>query len=324
MSFLSSSSRPLVSVVIPTYNRARTLGRAIRSVLDQTFKDLELIVVDDGSTDSTACSVQRYQEPRLRYLRHAVNRNGSVARNSGIAASRGEYIAFLDSDDEWLPRKLELQLRRLGEVADDWAVCYTGFLRIREGVASQTSRAEQEGYLGKELLYRHLPAFGSTGLVERSCFERVGRFNESLPCHQDWDMALRLARRYRIAAVPEPLARIHISENRSARTVETGRRLLLAEMQSDLSKLPLEERRQILANHHRHLARLFALEHAWIRALGYGLRAGWNHPATALPRSLRFVLRRLRNGGQSTEEIPATSLDSPAQASDGPRCSGRD
>lgn len=96
-------SAPQVSVVIPTYNRAGVLGRAITSVLSQTFPDLECIVVDDGSTDQTVVLVERFQDPRLRLLRLPVNKGGGHARNVGIQAARGELLAFLDNDDEWLP-----------------------------------------------------------------------------------------------------------------------------------------------------------------------------------------------------------------------------
>ena len=104
------SDLPKVSVVIPTHDRAHLVGRAIRSVLAQTFQDFEIIVVDDCSVDNTKEVVQSLADSRIRYLRHEINRGGSAARNTGIGAARGEWIAFLDSDDEWLPKKLEKQL----------------------------------------------------------------------------------------------------------------------------------------------------------------------------------------------------------------------
>ena len=102
---------PKVSVIIPTYNRAHLVGRAIRSVLNQTYQDFEIIVVDDGSTDNTEEVVKSFNDPRIRYIRHEKNRGGSAACNTGIRAARGEYIAFQDSDDEWLPEKLEKQMQ---------------------------------------------------------------------------------------------------------------------------------------------------------------------------------------------------------------------
>lgn len=105
-----------VSVVIPTYNRAELLSRAIDSVLAQTYDDFELLVVDDGSTDDTEAVVTAYDDDRVRYLAHETNRGANPARNTGIEAAEGEFVAFLDSDDEWRPRKLEAQLDRLEAV----------------------------------------------------------------------------------------------------------------------------------------------------------------------------------------------------------------
>src|SRR4030042_5052103 len=104
---------PTVSIIIPTYNRAHLVMRAINSVLDQSFQDFEIIIVDDASRDNTEKMVSGIRDKRIFYIRHEKNRGGSAARNTGIKQARGEYIAFLDSDDEWLPEKLEKQLKVL-------------------------------------------------------------------------------------------------------------------------------------------------------------------------------------------------------------------
>jgi len=102
---------PTVSVIIPTYNRAHLVGRSIQSVINQTYQDFEIIVVDDGSTDNTEDIIKEFQkkDKRIKHIKHNKNKGGSAARNTGIRAARGEYIAFLDSDDEWMPTKLEKQ-----------------------------------------------------------------------------------------------------------------------------------------------------------------------------------------------------------------------
>src|SRR4030043_1337098 len=107
---MMNKAAPTVSVIIPTYNRAHLVGRSIRSVLNQTYQDLEVIVVDDGSKDNTAEIVRGITDPRIVFLKHEKNRGVSAARNTGLKAARGKYIAFQDSDDEWLPQKLEKQL----------------------------------------------------------------------------------------------------------------------------------------------------------------------------------------------------------------------
>lgn len=114
---LIAKNNPKVSVIIPTYNRAHLIGRAIKSVLNQTYKDFEIIIVDDGSTDKTEEVVKDFKDERVRYIRREKNKGGSAARNTGIKAARGEYIAFQDSDDEWLPEKLEKQMKAFEAMA---------------------------------------------------------------------------------------------------------------------------------------------------------------------------------------------------------------
>jgi glycosyltransferase involved in cell wall biosynthesis len=131
-------SSPQVSVVIPTYNRATVLGRAVTSVLNQTFSDLECVVVDDGSTDQTVALVEGFQDPRLRLIRLPVNRGVGHARNVGIQAASGELIAFLDSDDEWLPGKLERQVARLREYENPLAAAVYCRCAIRDELTNRT------------------------------------------------------------------------------------------------------------------------------------------------------------------------------------------
>lgn len=128
------NKNPTVSVIIPTYNRAHLVGRAIQSVLNQTYKDFELIIVDDGSTDNTEDIIKKYQkkDERIKYIRRKKNKGGSVARNTGINAAIGEYIAFLDSDDEWLTEKLERQMKVFKSTSSEVGVVYSGFFRIND------------------------------------------------------------------------------------------------------------------------------------------------------------------------------------------------
>jgi len=127
----SKSGDPIVSVIIPTYIRAHVLAKAIQSLLNQTYQDFEIIVVDDGSIDNTEEVVKSFNDPRIRYIRHKENCGGSAARNTGIRAAYGECIAFQDSDDEWLPEKLEKQMQVFENAPAEVGVVYTGFRRIQ-------------------------------------------------------------------------------------------------------------------------------------------------------------------------------------------------
>jgi len=128
------AERPTVSVIISTYNRAYLIDRFIQSVLNQTYQDFELIVVDDGSTDNTEDIIRQFQEKdkRIKYIKHDKNKGGSAERNTGIKNSVGKYIAFQDSDDEWFPEKLEKQMEVFKNTSSKVGVVYTGFWRIKD------------------------------------------------------------------------------------------------------------------------------------------------------------------------------------------------
>ncbi|HZG58237.1 glycosyltransferase, partial [Paenibacillus sp.] len=197
--------RPLFSVVIPTYNRERYIGRAIRSVLNQTCDDYELIVVDDGSTDRTRRIVKSFG-PRVRYLRQP-NRGPSEARNAGIRAARGRFIAFLDSDDRFLPRKLEANKEYL-EKHPECNFLYSWYYDVRGGRRT-LRKTKQYGDLDRfryRLYRRSFTIRTSTVVIHRDCFKNVGLFHPEYRYSQDWDMWLRLAAYYRGFCQRQPLA----------------------------------------------------------------------------------------------------------------------
>lgn len=199
----SVSGPPIVSVVVPTYNRAEWLGNTLRSVLKQTFIDFELIVVDDGSTDDTEDVVQSF--PRVQYVRLQENRGVSGARNTGLSRAVGRYICFLDSDDLWCERKLEVQVGWMESNAD-CLVCYTDEIWIRRGVRVNPMNKHRK-YSGD--IFRHcLPlciVSPSSAMLRASLFDEVGAFDESLPACEDYDLWLRIAVKYPFHFIEEPL-----------------------------------------------------------------------------------------------------------------------
>lgn len=187
-----------VSVVIPTYNYARYIGEAIDSALAQTLPPIEVIVVDDGSTDDTQAVLAAYGD-RIRVLRQE-NEGVAIARNSGIAAARGEYVAFLDADDVWKPRKLELQMARFDESI---GLVHCG---IESGETVQLPRVD--GHVADALLLLEADVIhgpGSTVVVRKRVAEEVGGFDGGLAASEDWDFCYRVALRHRVAHVAEPL-----------------------------------------------------------------------------------------------------------------------
>src|SRR5574341_762936 len=150
-----NTSSPLISVVIPTHNRSGLLPRAIKSVLGQSYPHFEVIIVDDASLDGTQEVVEALGNGRLLYLRHTTNLGGSAARNTGIRAARGELVAFLDDDDEWLPQKLARQIQAaLNAHHDQWPVVYTGLQYVAaDGQMLRTTRPTRQGAVFSDLLY---------------------------------------------------------------------------------------------------------------------------------------------------------------------------
>jgi glycosyltransferase involved in cell wall biosynthesis len=194
----ASARPPRVSVVLPTYNRAATLRRALLSVLGQSERDLELIVVDDGSTDDTAAVLAAIDDPRLQVLTQG-NRGPASARNAGIRAARAALIAFQDSDDEWLPTKLAAQLALLeaGPAEVGWIggahLSYGAGKVLRETCVSPDTSADA---VERQLL-AGAPWVTPLWLVRRQLLLDAGLFDESLPCLEDWDLLLKLVQRCR-------------------------------------------------------------------------------------------------------------------------------
>jgi glycosyltransferase involved in cell wall biosynthesis len=199
----------LVSVVIPAYNRANVLPRAINSVLAQTYKDFEIIVVDDCSKDNTGEVMKQFSDPRIRYIKHERNKGGNAARNTGIKASEGEFVAFLDSDDEWLPIKLEKQLPAFTK--SNVGLVYSGFIFIEESVATQrrylVNKTED---FRQDLLVTNFVGTASVAVVRKVLLNRINGFDETLRSCQDWDLYLRLSEICEFECVAEFLALYHI------------------------------------------------------------------------------------------------------------------
>jgi glycosyltransferase involved in cell wall biosynthesis len=187
---------PKVSVIIPTYNRASLLGTAIESVLGQTFRDLELVVVDDGSSDGTELVVRRYQETdaRVRFVRQE-NRGISAAMNAGIRASRGQCIARVDSDDQWLPELLATEVAIL-DARPEIGMVYSKGQWARSDLTPLPDAIGHAPHFPDHTLRSLLwgdPTCNITVVARRECFERAGFFDESLASSEDWDMWLRTA-----------------------------------------------------------------------------------------------------------------------------------
>lgn len=203
-------SEPKVSVVMPVFNRAATVARAVSSVLGQTFDDLELIVVDDGSTDGTASVLDGFADRRLRPIGHVRNRGAAAARNTGIATARGDYVALIDSDDCWTHDKLDVQLRFMLEAPAERLVSCTGFWLHKAGRWHLRVPARAR-YDVRRIAAGCRLSPGTTFLADRRHVDRVGGFDEDLARFEDWDWLIRSARATPIWTVHRPLAEVHVT-----------------------------------------------------------------------------------------------------------------
>lgn len=222
-----------VSVILPTYNRACLLGRAMKSILAQTYSNLELLIIDDASTDNTESVVKGFQDNRVRYIRHMRRQGGAAARNTGINASSGELIAFQDSDDEWLLEKLEKQVGKL-QRNSSIGVVFCGFAKWNGKVTAyvpQKSINIIDGDISSQILKGNFVGT-PTMLIRREVLKRSGLFDRNLPRLQDWELVIRLAGICRFCFINEPLVMVYETHER----ISNNQQALVIAMEYILSK----------------------------------------------------------------------------------------
>lgn len=203
----------MVSVIIPNYNREKLIKRAVLSVLSQTYTDVEVIVVDDGSTDGSINILKEIEDSRLRIFKLEKNSGACMARNKGISESQGEYIAFLDSDDEWLPYKLEKQIEFMKKENCDAVFTqyfYHELNKNADSVEIKPYLKQESNYLGR-ILYANCVAM-DTLLVKRKVFEDL-LFDRKLPRYQDWDIAIQIANRFTFQFMEMPTLNVYEQPN---------------------------------------------------------------------------------------------------------------
>ena len=230
-------SNPLVSAIITTHNREPGMVlRAVNSVLNQTYQNIELIVVDDSSPSFTRRteveqSVRGISDGIL-YLKHEFCQGACAARNSGLSHAKGDYVGFLDDDDEWLPSKIEEQLK--GFIDDNIALVYNPMIILDEKInRTYISRSRGEsGYVFETLIKSNYIGSTSNPLIKKECIESVGTFDVQMESYQDYDLYLRLALKYLIQYIDEPLIKYHIHSGKRISTdaekkIEGGEQLIL-------------------------------------------------------------------------------------------------
>jgi glycosyltransferase involved in cell wall biosynthesis len=248
---------PTVSIIIPTYNRAHVLSRAIQSVLAQTYQDFELIIVDDGSTDDTERLVKSFNSEKIRYIRHIENKGPAAARNNGIQSAKGDYIAFQDSDDEWMPQKLEKQMRAFETAPPEVGVVYTGSYIIKNNRKWVAPHGGLPPPKDGDIFFSQLKGrfvLPSATVIKGECFARAGTFDERFFPIEDSELFLRFSRHYQFKCINEPLIIYYLqpdslSENEGAR-IKPYRLMLETYFEY------IKQDRRVLAYHYSRLGNL--------------------------------------------------------------------
>lgn len=203
---MSISYRPFVSIIIPTYNRATLLLQAVQSVLNQTYQNFEILVIDDHSTDNTPKLISEIDDIRVHYIRLVQNQGAPVARNIGLKKAKGELVAFLDSDDEWHQTKLEKQIGVFAQSNSNLGVVYTGLKIINVTKKSETIiTPTKRGKITEHLLTQNYLGTTSSVVIKKEILNYVGGFDLSFTSCQDWDLFIRLSLKTDFDFIDEPL-----------------------------------------------------------------------------------------------------------------------
>lgn len=264
---MSDTSLPTVTVIIPTYNRGHVIRRALHSVLHQTYQSLEVIVVDDGSTDNTEAIVESFNDPRILYIRHETKQGAATARNTGIKAASADFIAFQDSDDEWLCEKLERQMAIFRQAGAEVGVVYTGFVRLENNQASYCPPKDfrKSGNILESLLNGNFVTT-QAAVVRKECFQKVGLFDEQLPRLQDWELFIRMAKRYEFICIDEIFLVVYHSTTSITADdslFPVALKIILVKHQDDFEKY-----KNILVRHYHLLGRINCASGEMAKGLG--------------------------------------------------------
>ena len=202
---------PEISIIVPTRNRAKLIPRAINSILRQTYKNFEIIIVDGHSTDNTKAVIDSYHDPRIRYFLQEIPKNGAQATNEGIAKAKGKYIAFLDDDDEWLPEKLAKQVSLINSLPEEYGMvyCWMDYFNGEGHIIHQTHPILRGNIFEKVLLTESIGGT-PTYLVRKAVIDAVGGFDTNLVYGDDGEFIRRIAKYYKVEFVPEVLAKVYV------------------------------------------------------------------------------------------------------------------
>ena len=266
----------LVSVVIPAYNRELFIVPAIRSVQEQGIEDIEIVIVDDCSTDKTVEKISGIDDPRIRLVRHEKNKGEAGARNTGVREARGKYVAYLDSDDQWLPGKLKAQLDHMESSVNAGGVYTLHYRLYKNGKKSITGYSpDNRGLTFENLLTKGASiSAGSTLLFRRELYDRTGPYDETTPLYVDWDWLLRFVRIASLDLILHPYAVYEKNPNfRKGAVQQKAAEIFLAKYADEIEHLPEKNRNECKSRIYLDVARCYAENEGLKYAIPYYYRA---------------------------------------------------
>jgi len=243
----------LVSVIIPAYNAQQFIAEALDSVFSQTYKNFEVIVINDGSTDGTQKLLERYKNKfgEQLIIINQSNQGQVIAKNNGLKVAKGEFIAFLDSDDKWAPEKLQLQLDLMSK-SSNIGLCYTEAILINEKGAKIGYRQVNDLYKGKcfERLIMRNNITASSVMIRKECIDKVGFYDEKLKTCENWDLWLRISRFYELSFIKKPLAYYRIHKGHMSNQINRMRKGRIYVIKKHAKYLPSHVYKEALFNAH--------------------------------------------------------------------------
>jgi len=257
----ASLQATLVSIIIPVFNRRDLLVRALWSIFKQSYTNFEVLVVDDNSSEDIQEIISSFYDNRISYIRHEKNQGANAARNTGVAHAKGSYIAFLDSDDEWLSEKLEQQVKKILASDERVGVVYSGYWIMLNEKKYLGHIPQKKGDIFFDELQRDHISPTSCVLVKKECFDKVGIFDVQMPARQDYEMWLRIAREFYFDYVQNPLAIIYFDDDPrriSLSGIEKqiqAEEMLLQKYKSDIEKQSHRDQKNIYSAHYLILGR---------------------------------------------------------------------
>ena len=286
-------NEPLVSVIIPNYNYENFIVRTVESVFSQTYKNFEIVVVDDGSNDNSIKVLNTFGN-KIKIIEQE-NAGVSAARNNGVKNSTGDYIAFLDADDVWLPEKLEKQMKKFETDSE------TGFVHSSMKLINSEDKQigeicnGMEGQVSEEFLRFKkgvVVGAGSTGVVKREIFNEIGGFDSRLSTAADWDFCYRIAKKYKIGFVEEPLVLYLIHDSNMHSNISVMESDMMLGFEKAFSASPSQDKNDCYSNLHLTLAGSYFQSKKYADFLRHSFKSIWLKPANIVYFA-KFPFRKL-------------------------------